>query len=81
MKLPALAVATVFALSGTAFAQNGLDLGSSMPGTKAGVPYPRPMVTGGAAPQYGTAAPRHRKHFGHATRHHHPKKKRPGHTG
>jgi hypothetical protein len=73
MKLSVLAVATAFALSGAAFAQNGLDLGSSMPGSKSGVPYPNPTVTGGA-PQYGTAAPAHRRHHGKATHHHHSKK-------
>ena len=52
MKLIIVAVATMFALSGAAFAQsgstdglNGATLGKSMRGVNNGVPYPNTNVT------------------------------------
>ncbi len=48
MKLSIVAAATVFALSGPAFAGsdglNGSTLGQSQPGVNAGVPYPNPAA-------------------------------------
>jgi hypothetical protein len=73
MKLLVSALATALALSiSLAFAEqndNGLNLGKSMPGTNAGVPYPNravtdrtaPVASGGAMRQ-GSAHRKHRKH-------------------
>ena len=63
MKLSIVAVATVFALSSPAFAQdhlNGSTLGQSQPGYNAGVPYPNPAAVDDpepAAPEPERAAP------------------------
>jgi hypothetical protein len=74
MKLSILALATVLAVSSTfAVAQsdsstNGLSLGKSMPGTTAGVPYPKPAavraapVASSSAKRHGAPHPKHRKH-------------------
>jgi len=81
MKFSIVAAATIFVLSGPALAQssssggvsstNGLDLGHSMPGTNAGVPYPNPATTERAAPvatggtkEQSAAPPKHPKKSG-----------------
>ena len=60
MKLSIAAVATVFALSSPAFAQdhlNGSTLGQSQPGYNSGVPYPNPAAVDDPVPAAPDAAP------------------------
>jgi len=75
MKLSVPALATALALSCSfAFAQqsdNGLNLGKSMPGSTAGVPYPNRAATGGTAPvASGGAMPRRAAHHRRHRKHH-----------
>lgn len=61
MKLSIVAAATVFALSGPAFAGsdglNGSTLGQSQPGVNAGVPYPNPAAADPAPAETERPAP------------------------